>query len=110
MTLAGNFYSDYNEVMARKKVYYVYIMTNQSRNLYIGLTNNIRRRMNEHKVVPVEGFIKRYDLKKLVYVETFSDINSAIAREKQMKNWTRDKKIFLINQQNRDWHDLSDGL
>jgi len=85
-------------------------MTNQSRNLYIGLTNNIRRRMNEHKVDPTEGFTKRYDLKQLVYVETFSDINSAIAREKQMKNWTREKKINLINQQNRDWHDLSDGL
>ena len=66
--------------------------------------------MNEHKVEPEEGFTKRYDLKKLVYVETFRDINSAIAREKQMKNWTREKKINLINQQNRDWHDLSDGL
>jgi len=101
---------DYNYVMTRKKTYYVYIMTNQSRNLYIGLTNNIRRRVNEHKVVPIEGFTKRYNLKKLVYVESFSDINSAIAREKQMKNWTREKKIILINQQNPDWHDLSDGL
>ena len=96
--------------MARKKTYYVYIMTNQSRNLYIGLTNNLRRRMNKHKVSPIGGFTKRYNLKKLVYVERFSDINSAVAREKQMKKWTREKKIILINQQNRDWHDLSDGL
>ena len=66
--------------------------------------------MNEHKVEPTEGFTKRYNLKKLVYIESFSDINSVIAREKQIKNWTREKKIFLINQQNRDWHDLSDGL
>jgi putative endonuclease len=66
--------------------------------------------MNEHKVEPTEGFTKRYGLKKLVYFESFSDINSAIAREKQIKNWTRGKKIVLINQQNRDWHDLSNGL
>jgi putative endonuclease len=66
--------------------------------------------MNEHKAEPTEGFTKRYDLKKLVYSEFFSDTNSAIAREKQIKNRTREKKIFLINQQNRDWHDLIDGL
>lgn len=96
--------------MTRKKTYYVYIMTNQSRNFYIGLTNNIRRRVNEHKVGPIEGFTKRYNLKKLVYVESFSDINSAIAREKQMKKWTRKKKIILINKENPDWHDLIDGL
>jgi len=66
--------------------------------------------MNEHKVEPTEGFTKQYNLKKLVYLESFSDINSAIAGEKQIKNWTREKKIVLINQQNRDWHDLSDGL
>jgi putative endonuclease len=66
--------------------------------------------MNEHKVEPTEGFTKRYNLKKLVYSESFRDINSAIAREKQIKNRTRGKKIVLINQQNRDWHDLSNGL
>ncbi|MBC8472764.1 MAG: GIY-YIG nuclease family protein [Planctomycetes bacterium] len=96
--------------MPRKKTYYIYIMTNQSRNFYIGVTNNIRRRVNEHKVGPTEGFTKRYNLKKHIYVETFSDVDSAIAREKQMKNRTRKKKIILINKENPDWHDLSDGL
>ena len=96
--------------MSGKKTYYVYIMTNQSRNLYVGLTNNIRRRVNEHKTGLIEGFTKRYNLTKLVYVETFHDIDSAIAREKQIKYWRREKKLLLINQENPNWCDLSDGL
>jgi putative endonuclease len=85
-------------------------MTNQSRNLYVGLTNNIKRRVEEHKDSINESFTKRYKLDKLVYVESFSDINSAITREKQIKYWRREKKIFLVNQENPDWRDLSDGL
>jgi len=85
-------------------------MTNQSRNLYVGLTNNIIRRVNEHKDGDTEGFTKRYNLTKLVYVETFHDINSAIAREKQIKYWRREKKLLLINEENPNWCDLSDGL
>ena len=96
--------------MPGKKTYYVYIMTNQSRNLYVGLTNNIIRRVNEHKDGDTEGFTKRYNLTKLVYVETFHDINSAIAREKQIKYWRREKKLLLINEENPNWCDLSDGL
>jgi len=96
--------------MSRDKTYYVYIMSNQTRNLYVGLTNNIRRRAWEHKESLVEGFTNRYNINTLVYVESFSDINSAIAREKQIKRWRRQKKLFLINKENPDWHVLSDGL
>jgi len=85
-------------------------MTNQSRNLYVGLTNNIQRRIEEHKNGINEGFTKRYKLNKLVYIESFSDIDSAITREKQIKYWRREKKLFLVNHENPDWHDISDGL
>ena len=95
--------------MPVSKTYYVYIMANQSRTLYIGLTNNIRRRAREHKDGLVEGFTNRYNIDTLVYVESFGDINSAIAREKQIKRWSREKKLHLINQENPDWRDLSDG-
>ena len=93
-----------------KKTFYVYIMTNQSRNLYVGVTNNIRRRVEEHKNGLTKGFTSRYNIDILVYVETFSDIGSAIAREKQIKYWRREKKLQLINQENPEWRDLSDGL
>ena len=85
-------------------------MSNQSRNLYIGLTYNILRRVKEHKEGLIEGFSNRYKIDTLIYVEMFSDINSAINREKQIKRWRREKKINLINQDNPDWRDLSDGL
>ena len=85
-------------------------MTNQSRNLYVGVTNNIRRRVEEHKNGLTKGFTSRYNIDILVYVETFSDIGLAIAREKQIKYWRREKKLQLINQENPEWRDLSDGL
>ena len=96
--------------MSVNKNYYVYIMTNQSRNLYVGVTNNIRRRVQEHKAGLTEGFTSRYKIDTLVYVESFRDINSAIAREKQIKYWRREKKLRLVNQENPDWRDLIDGL
>ena len=96
--------------MPGSKTYYVYIMTNQSRTMYVGLTNNIRRRMREHKAGLIEGFTHRYHIDTLVYFESFGDVESAIAREKQIKNWRREKKLRLINQENPDWRDLSDGL
>ena len=95
--------------MPVSKTYYVYIMSNQSRTLYIGLTNNIQRRVREHKDGLVEGFTLRYKINALVYIESFGDIDSAITREKQIKRWSREKKLHLINQENPDWHDLSDG-
>ena len=72
------------------KTYYVYIITNQSKTLYIGITNNIERRMYEHKNKLVDGFSKKYNLNKIVYLEECNDIKSAILREKQLKNWHRE--------------------
>ena len=96
--------------MSGQKTYYVYIMTNQSRTLYIGVTNNIKKRVQQHKAGLVEGFAHRYKIDTLVYVESLSDVSSAIAREKQLKRWSRKKKLQLILQENPNWRDLSDGL
>jgi len=91
--------------------YYVYILTNRNNNvLYIGVTNNLVRRTYEHKNKLVEGFSKRYKLIKLVYYETTGSIESAIEREKQLKNWHRGWKINLINQLNPEWKDLSNDF
>lgn len=88
--------------------YYVYIMTNNSRTLYTGVTNNLQRRVYEHKNKLVKGFTEKYNIKKLVYYEETNDINSAIAREKQIKGWLREKKIKLIEESNSEWKDLSE--
>jgi len=91
------------------KQYYVYIMTNRSGTLYIGVTNDLVRRVYEHATKQIEGFTKRYHLTKLVYYEAGADIREAIAREKQLKGWGRSKKLALINSSNPKWNDLSDG-
>ena len=88
--------------------YYVYILASNSRVLYIGVTNNLSRRMFEHRQGDISGFSKDYQTSHLVYYEMSSDINDAIAREKQLKNWRRDKKIALIEVQNPGWADLAD--
>jgi putative endonuclease len=84
-------------------------MTNKSKTLYIGVTNNLLRRVNEHKEKLVEGFTKKYNITKLVYFETTPDINSAIKREKQLKNWYRKWKINLIESVNKNWNDLAES-
>ncbi len=89
--------------------YFVYIMTNKSKTLYIGVTNNLQRRVLEHKSKQIDGFTKKYNLTKLVYYETTNDINSAIRREKQLKNWHRQWKINLIESINKDWIDLAEN-
>ncbi len=89
--------------------YYVYILTNKSKTLYIGVTNNLERRIYKHKQKLILGFTQKYNLNKLIYYEETSDINSAISREKQIKGWLRVKKIALIESVNPEWHDLSDG-
>jgi len=95
--------------MKESKQYYIYILTNKSSKvIYIGVTNDLERRMFEHKNKLVEGFTKRYNLMKLVYYEVTEDVESAISREKQLKNWHRDWKINLINQFNPEWEDLSE--
>jgi len=88
--------------------YLVYILTNKSNKvLYIGVTSNLERRMFEHKNKVINGFTKKYNLKKLVYFEETSDVRSAIEREKQLKNWHRDWKIKLVTDFNPEWKDLS---
>jgi len=89
--------------------YYVYIMTNRSKTLYTGVTNDIERRVYEHKRKLIDGFTKRYNLTKLVYYESTNDVRSAIRREKQIKGWLRGKKIALIESLNPLWRDLSNG-
>ena len=78
--------------------------------LYIGITNNLQRRIYEHKNKLVDGFSKKYNLTKLVYYESTVDVNSAIKREKQLKNWHRDWKINLIEEDNAEWKDLAEDL
>jgi putative endonuclease len=92
---------------SRVRQYYVYIMTNRSRTLYTGVTNNIERRVYEHKQRLVEGFTKKYNITRLVYYETTKDVRSAIEREKRIKGWLRSKKVALIESMNPQWVDLS---
>src|SRR5258708_36000821 len=88
------------------KHYYVYIMTNRSKTLYIGVTNNLQRRMYEHKHHLVAGFTSTYSITRLVYFEETSDVNAALAREKHIKGWVRASKIALSEAINPDWRDL----
>jgi putative endonuclease len=90
------------------KHYYVYIMTNRSNGLYTGVTNNLQRRVYEHKLHLVTGFTSRYQMIYLVYFEETPDVYAAITREKQIKSWGRVKKIALIESVNSDWRDLSE--
>ena len=93
------------------KQYHIYILTSESNSvLYVGFTNDLKRRVYEHKNHLVEGFTSRYRINKLVYFETCSDVNSAITREKQIKKWLRRKKVELIQGDNPEWQDLYDSL
>ena len=89
--------------------YFTYIMTNRSGTLYVGMTNDLVRRVWEHKHALVPGFTSRYRIDRLVYYETYSHPRNAIAREKEIKGWLRAKKVALIEAQNRKWLDLSKG-
>jgi len=89
------------------KQYYVYIMTNSTNTVtYIGVTNDLYRRIYEHKNKLGEGFTTKYNINKLVYYEICENIESAILREKQLKSWSRKDKVALINKMNKDWYDL----
>ena len=89
--------------------YWVYLLTNKHRTtIYIGVTNNIRRRLWQHTNGEVEGFAKRYQLTRVVWTEHFRDARDAIACEKKLKGWRRSRKIALIEQTNPGWLDLSD--
>jgi len=89
--------------------YYVYIMMNPARTLYTGVTNDLQRRVHEHKHKLANGFAKKYNLTDLAYSEATSDVRSAIQREKQIKGWLRSKKVALIESANPEWRDLADG-
>ena len=93
------------------KQYYIYILTNKNNTvLYTGVTNNLQRRVYEHKQKLVECFTKKYNLDKLVYYEVLNDIKNAITREKQIKGGSRQSKIDLVNSMNDTWHDLYEEL
>jgi len=89
--------------------YYVYIMASSTCTLYVGVTNDLERRVFEHKQDLVPGFTRRYAVKRLVYYEDTNDVSVAIAREKQIKGWRRSRKVELIASMNPAWRDLSDG-
>ena len=89
------------------KSYFVYIMTNRSKTLYTGVTNNLERRVQQHKLKQIPGFTAKYNITHLVYYEETGDILAAIAREKTIKGWLRAKKIALIESVNPRWQDLS---
>jgi putative endonuclease len=86
--------------------YWIYILASKSGTLYIGVTNNLERRIWEHKQKMIIGFSQKYGCDKLVYFEEYKEIDEAIAREKQLKKWSREKKVKLIRMINPHWLDL----
>lgn len=90
------------------RTFCVYILASRSRNLYTGVTNNLARRMVEHREKLIPGFTSRYRIRRLVHYEVFTDIRYAIAREKEIKGWRREKKVWLIKRDNPTWEDLSE--
>lgn len=92
----------------REYTFYVYILTNWNNTvMYVGMTNNIERRMFEHKNKLTDGFTKKYNLTKLVYFEQGTDVHAALEREKEIKKWRREKKNELVMSMNPEWKDLS---
>ena len=92
------------------KEYYVYIMTNRSGTLYTGMTNDLKRRLHEHKSKLIPGFTKKYNIEKLVWFDRTTDVQAAIAFEKKIKGWLREKKVALIESKNPEWEDLGESI
>ena len=88
--------------------YSVYILASRSHNFYVGVTNNLVRRIRQHREREQEGFTSRYNINRLVWYQVFGDVHAAIAKEKQIKRWRREKKIRLIEGLNPTWQDLSE--
>ena len=88
-------------------MYYVCIMASRSGTLYTGVTNDLNRRVGEHKEGQIPGFTRRYKVSRLVYYESHHEVNTAISREKRIKRWRREKKIQLVETINSSWNDLS---
>jgi putative endonuclease len=95
--------------MREEKRYYVYIMASRSLTFYTGVTGDIYNRALQHRAGEIEGFTKKYNVNRLVYYETFKYVNTALAREKQIKAWTRAKRVALIKTMNPTWQDLTEG-
>jgi len=93
--------------MRRVYEFFVYIMSSEWRTIYVGITNDLERRVREHKTKSVKGFTAKYDIDRLVYFEQYEDATQAIAREKQIKGWKRFKKVALIDSMNPEWKDLA---
>jgi putative endonuclease len=96
--------------MRREYHFYVYILSSRSRTLYIGITSALLRRVHQHREGKADSFTARYRIHRLVYFENFAYANNAIAREKELKGWLRDKKLELITAANPTWHDLYPDL
>ena len=97
--------------MPKAPIYFVYILTSGiGGTLYVGVTNNLIRRVQAHRDGSGSQFTKRYNVRRLIYYEVFNSVEAAIAREKQLKRWRRDWKVRLIEEHNRDWRDLFYGL
>ncbi|MFY7670480.1 GIY-YIG nuclease family protein [Tenacibaculum sp. MEBiC06402] len=94
--------------MKTSHIYYVYILSNKIKGtLYIGMTNDLHRRIYEHKSKALKGFTRKYNIDKLMYYEEFNNVEQAILREKRLKKWNREWKIELIEENNKDWLDLA---
>ena len=93
--------------MARECRFFVYVMASKSRRTYTGVTNNIERRVKQHKAGEIEGFTRRYKINRLVHYEVFQYIGNAIGREKEIKGWDRVKRVALIERENPTWDDLA---
>jgi len=91
-----------------EKRFCVYIMSNISKMLYVGVTNDLEKRVFQHKSKLISGYTQKYNLFKLVYFESFGDIREAIHREKQIKGWIRSKKVAIIESVNPQWRDLAE--
>jgi putative endonuclease len=106
LTLRANFTRN---LMGGPKKYYIYLLTNwNNRVMYIGVSNNLERRLYEHKNKLVKGFTEKYNVHRLVYYEETPDVRSALEREKEIKKWRRDKKDILVVSTNPTWKDLSE--
>ena len=93
--------------MTRTYQYYVYILASYSGTLYVGVTNDLEGRMHQHKSGSIKGFTKKYEVTRLLYYEEFDDVYLAIAREKEIKKWRREKKVTSFEESNPGWVDLS---
>jgi putative endonuclease len=92
------------------KLYHVYILASRSRTLYTGITSQLLERVKQHRSGLVPGFTQRYRIHRLVYFETYEDVRAAILREKEIKSWTRVRRVELIMEHNPTWKDLADDL